>query len=150
MILLKPHVWEKFGSSKWPKMLSANQVAVFFDHQYLWKESIDPTDFLHGNNHQRKISSETITFGWVWPFVFLVQSDCRILLIISISGRNQQISFCMEIIIKGRAFLHADNHKGKVACETTSFGWVWPVVLLIQSDCRILWSSISLWRIKWS
>lgn len=28
------------------------------------------------------------------------------------------------------------------ACRTTSFGWVWPVVPLVQSDCRILWSSI--------
>ena len=25
----------------WPKMLSANQIAVFFDDQYLWKESSD-------------------------------------------------------------------------------------------------------------
>ena len=62
---------------------------------------------------------------------FLSNQIAGFFLIISISGRNQQISFCMEIIIKGRAFLHADNHKGKVACETTSFGWVWPVVLLI-------------------
>ena len=50
---------------------------------------------------------------------------------INISGRNQRISFCMEIIIKGRDFLHEHNHQWKVACETTSFGWVWPFVLLI-------------------
>ena len=29
----------------WPKMLSINQIAVFFGHQYLWKESTDTTDF---------------------------------------------------------------------------------------------------------
>ena len=49
-----------------------------------------------------------------------------------------------------RGFLHGDNHQRKVACEATSSGWVWPVEPLIQSDCRILWSSISVERIKWS
>ena len=35
----------------WPKMLLANQIAVFFDHQFLWKESINILDFLHGDNY---------------------------------------------------------------------------------------------------
>ena len=35
----------------WPSMLSVNQIAVFFDHQYVWKGSIDLLDFLHGDNH---------------------------------------------------------------------------------------------------
>ena len=39
-------------SQLWPKMLSSNQNAVFFDHQYLSKESIDTLDLLHGDNHQ--------------------------------------------------------------------------------------------------
>ena len=34
-----------------------------FDHQYLWKKSIDLSDFLHGNNPQSKVASETTTFG---------------------------------------------------------------------------------------
>ena len=33
----KTHVWKKSGS----KMLSANQIAVLFDHEHLWKESSD-------------------------------------------------------------------------------------------------------------
>ena len=37
----KPHVWEKLVLQLWPKMLSANQIAVLFDHEYLWKESIN-------------------------------------------------------------------------------------------------------------
>ena len=58
-------------------MLSTNQITVFFDRQYLWKESIDILYFLHGNNHQGNLASETTTFGWVWPVVPLIQSDCR-------------------------------------------------------------------------
>ena len=36
----------------------------------------------------------------------------------------------------------------KVAPEATTFGWVWQVKYLIQSDCRILSSSIFLGRIN--
>ena len=63
----------------WPAMLSTNQIAVFLDHQYFWKESIFTLDFLHGDNYQGKVGSETTAFVWVWPIVPLIQSDCRIL-----------------------------------------------------------------------
>ena len=53
-------------------MLSTNQIAASFDHQYLWKKSIDIFDLLHGDNHQEKVGSETTPFGWVWPVVHLV------------------------------------------------------------------------------
>ena len=59
-------------------MPSANQIAVLFDLQYLWKESIDILDFLYGDN-QRKVVPETTTFSWVWSVVPLIQSYCRIL-----------------------------------------------------------------------
>ena len=36
---------------------------LFFDHQYLWKESVDILIFLRGNNHQGKAESETNTCG---------------------------------------------------------------------------------------
>ena len=55
---------------------SMNQFAVFFDHQYIWKESLD---FLPGDNYQGKIASETNTLDWVWQVVIFIQSDCRIL-----------------------------------------------------------------------
>ena len=61
-----------------PEMFSANQIAVFFDYQCLWKKSVDLLDFLYGDNHQGELTSETTFFGWVWPVVPLVQSDCRI------------------------------------------------------------------------
>ena len=46
----------------WSKMLAANQIAAFFNHQYFWKEPMDILDFLLGDNHQRNAASETITF----------------------------------------------------------------------------------------
>ena len=36
----------------WLKKLSTNQIAVFFDHQYLFKELFNTLDFLHRDNHQ--------------------------------------------------------------------------------------------------
>ena len=56
----------------WPKMLSANLIAVFFDHQYLWKESIHLLHFLYGDDHQRRAGCETACFGWGWPDVLFI------------------------------------------------------------------------------
>ena len=50
-------------------------------------------------------------------------------LVINISEENQSIFFF---------FLQGDIHQGKVASETTTFGWVWLGVPLFQSDCVIL------------
>ena len=44
--------------------------------------------------------------------------------------------------------LHGDSLEEMIASETIIFGWLSPVVLLVQSDCRILWSSIFLERIN--
>ena len=61
------------------KMLSTSQNAVFFDHWYFSKESIDTVDFSLGDNHQGMVGSQTTTFGWILPVMPLVQSDCRTL-----------------------------------------------------------------------
>ena len=45
--------------------LAVSQIAAFFNHQYFWKESMGILDFLHEDN-QRKTTSETITFGWMF------------------------------------------------------------------------------------
>ena len=66
------YIWEKSGSSV---MLLTNQLAGFFDHQYVGKESIDILVFLHVVSYQWKIASETTTFSWVWPVVSLIQSN---------------------------------------------------------------------------
>ena len=36
----------------WSKMPSTNQIAEFFDHEYLWKESFDILDFPKEVNHR--------------------------------------------------------------------------------------------------
>ena len=58
----------------------------------------------------------------------LVQSNSRIIcyLIVSISGKSQFVS--------ENFFFHVGGQQGKVTPEATTFGWVWPVVPLIQSD----------------
>ena len=46
-------------------MLSVSQIAVFFDHQYLRKESSDVLIFLRGDKYHRKVAYEATTFGCV-------------------------------------------------------------------------------------
>ena len=50
-------------------MLSYNEIVRCFDHQYIWKESVDILDSFYGDTHYRKVVTETITFGWLWPDV---------------------------------------------------------------------------------
>ena len=47
----KQRVWENLFLQLWPKMLSTNQISVFFD-QYFWKKPSDTLDFLKGCDHQ--------------------------------------------------------------------------------------------------
>ena len=46
------------------KMLSSNQIAGFFDHQYIWKKCLIFLDFLYGDIHVGKVACETATFSW--------------------------------------------------------------------------------------
>ena len=50
-------------------MLSFNQVAVFFDHQYIWNKSIEQSvlDVLHRDSQVKKITCGSTTVGWLWP-----------------------------------------------------------------------------------
>lgn len=75
-----------------------NPIQGLFAHQYLWKSSVD---YLLGDIHQEKVISKTIIFGWIWPGMFHVQSDCRIL---SLTIALEEICwylryFCLRIII---------------------------------------------------
>ena len=58
-------------------MLLANQIVGLFDHQYLWKESIDFLDFLQGDNCQGKLASESTAF--VASCASLLLSNYRVL-----------------------------------------------------------------------
>ena len=87
------------------KMLSTNQVVVFFAHQYPCSKSIDVLCFLHGNNHQAKVQPETTSFAWV------CSARLRDSLIIKISRKDQVIC-----------------HQGMILSKTSTFGWLWPVL----------------------
>ena len=125
-------------------MLSANQIAVFFDHQYIWKESSGILIILHRVGLQVKAAFEKAV---VWsdvvrfPFQAVRLHDS---LIIDILGENQVISLFIYFL---SFFMHTVINQGKVAFETTSFGCVWSVMLLVELDCRIPWSTSSLERI---
>ena len=88
--------------------LPSYQIAGFFDNQYLWNESMNVLDFLHGDNYQGKVASEQGQY-----FLLAVGSctTCPIRqqdsLIISISGRASAIFqiFCMKIVITQRQYL---------------------------------------------
>ena len=47
----KPHIWDNSASLQ-AKFFSCNHIAGIFDRQYLWKECIDITEFLHGDIHK--------------------------------------------------------------------------------------------------
>ena len=85
----------------WTKLLSANQIAVFFDLQCLWKDTYLSYFLLYGDNHQTKLAFDTAKF-------YLGVANCascpirmQYSLIINISGESHSIYqiFCMEIII---------------------------------------------------
>ena len=111
----------------WPKMVSANQIPVFFNRQWVWKESIDLLDFLDGDNHHKLVASETITFGWVWS-VYLPSNQIAGFFQCLWKESINILDFFMEIIIKEREHV----------CNTTTFGWLWSIVPLVQTDCKIL------------
>ena len=88
MFLQKAHIWKISGS----KMFSANQIAVFFDHQYLWKESGDFLVIFHGVGLRAKAASEKVeVWSYVARFAFhgITLHDS---LIINILGENKLIS----------------------------------------------------------
>ena len=46
---------------------SFNQFAELFDHQYLWKESINILHFLCGGSHQEKVASLLVWYDHGYP-----------------------------------------------------------------------------------
>ena len=69
---------------------SSNQIAGLCDHWYLWKESMYILDLLHGHNHQVKVTSETTSFGWMYPSLPL-WIRLQVSLINNVSENNQLI-----------------------------------------------------------
>ena len=50
-------------------MLLSNQIAGFFDPQYLLEESINMLQFLNGGNRQGQVESDATPFGSIWSGV---------------------------------------------------------------------------------
>ena len=48
-------------------MLSANQIAGFFNQPYLQNKSINVPDFLHVDTNLNKLKVDQKIFGWAWP-----------------------------------------------------------------------------------
>ena len=114
-------------------MLSTNQFAVFFDHQCLGNGSAYLLDFLHGDNHQEKVASETNTLDLVWSFCL----------------RSNHIAgfFDHQYVWKGSTdvlnFLHVVRHKAKGASDTTTFDCVWLVCFVANQIAGFFIISIS-------
>ena len=78
--------------------LLSNQIARFFDQQYLCKESIHILDFLNGDIHQGKVACATTAFSWERLIVLLGQSGFMILCsTLSLGGLN--LYLCLTIFI---------------------------------------------------
>ena len=78
--------------------LLSDQIARFFDQQYLCKESIHILDFLNGDIHQGKVACATTAFSWERLIVLLGQSGFMILCsTLSLGGLN--LYLCLTIFI---------------------------------------------------
>ena len=66
MFLHKSHIWEIFSPKIWAKMLSANQIAGFFNQPYPQNKSMNhkksKPDFLHvyTTSHKLKIGQKSL------------------------------------------------------------------------------------------
>ena len=134
-------IWDRL-----PILVRCGQVVplVKSDCRILWlalssKKSVD-IFLIHGVSHQEKLVSETKDFVWVYGQSCFLLNWFTGLFISNITGKNQLIPL---------VFLHGSNHQGKLAIKTTTLGWAWPGLPLVQLDFRILWSSVSPEGINW-
>ena len=54
------------------KMVSANEIAVFFKVQYIKKKAGDPVDLMHVDKHQSFSQVDATIFWWTWPGILKV------------------------------------------------------------------------------
>ena len=116
--------------------ISSNKIAKFFYHQYLWKQSIEILKFSAWVSHQQKAASEGLPLLFVCGHEYLISNQTE-------QFFHQQYYWKEQINVFD--FLYRDNHQGKII----SIGCVIPSVPLVQSDYRILRSTISLEGVKW-
>ena len=59
-------------------MLLFNEIARFFDHQFLKEGSVNILDFFCGDNHELKDAPECTTLSWVWSDNLSHAKPCKI------------------------------------------------------------------------
>ena len=111
----------------------SNQIAKFFDHQFLLKEFIYILVFWYRVSHQGLVHlqlSVLVEFSVTSCVCCLIKLQDS--LISNITGKNQ-------LILKNQllSFLDGDTHQGKVASKATTLGWVSPILSLVHSDSGI-------------
>ena len=120
--------WKNLVLQLWPKMLSTNQIAVFFDHQNISGRSQVISQILCVEIIIKERSHLILLLLLGCGKFCSLPKRVAGFSIFNIPGRNQSISYI---------FLQGNNHQWKVASETTTFDWVWQIVPFVQSDCRI-------------
>ena len=79
------------GKKSGSKILSANQIGVFFDRQYIWNESCAILVIFHGVGLQEKAATEkAVVWSDVARFAFHAMT-LYYSLIVNILGENQVI-----------------------------------------------------------
>ena len=95
-------------------LLSSNQKTGFFDHQYLWNETINILDFLHEYIYQRKETSKNDTVGWMQ---LGVPNFAEIFL--SLSERDFDLLYQRDSEVKEQCFLVANVSTGDIKLQFT-------------------------------
>ena len=55
-----------FVTEIWAKMISANQIAGFFNQPYLHNKSMKWPNFLHVDKNSHKLKVDQKIWGWAW------------------------------------------------------------------------------------
>ena len=96
--------------------------------------------------NQSKLEKETYTLSLSTSYPELVIKERQHLRLLLLVGFGQwwflsnQITLFLDHLGKINLyirFLGKVNHQGNLATGATSFGWLWLLVSLIQTDCRI-------------
>ena len=96
--------------------------------------------------NQSKLEKETYTLSLSTSYPELVikeRQHLRLLLLVGFGEwwfLSNQITLFLDHLGKINLyirFLDEVNHQANLATGTTSFGWLWLLVSLIQTDCRI-------------
>ena len=61
-----PIFGKSFVPEIWAKILSASQIAGFFNQPYLQNKSVKQPEFLHVDTNSHKLKNDQKIIGWAW------------------------------------------------------------------------------------